>query len=67
MRKIEFMKRLRLAQKNAREQITGYSKDRLSGGMANEGYAGGYLDALNDVEAMLTHGYPSDKWGFWRK
>ena len=35
--------------------------------MAGEGYAAGYRDALNDVEAVLQHGYPSDQWGFWKK
>ena len=37
------------------------------GPMASEGYAGGYWDALNDIEALLIHGHPTDKWGFIRE
>jgi hypothetical protein len=29
--------------------------------------AGGYLDALRDVDAALRHGCPSDHRGYWRK
>jgi hypothetical protein len=36
------------------------------GSSAGEGYAGGYRDCLRDVEAMLSHGYPSDVWRFWQ-
>ena len=35
-------------------------------GLANEGWAGGYLQALDDVEALLRHGYPADPRGYWR-
>lgn len=36
-------------------------------GLAREGYDGGYLAALNDVEALLLHGFPSDERGYWRE
>lgn len=36
-------------------------------GMSMEGFAGGYLQALDDVEAALTHGYPSDHRRYWTK
>lgn len=34
-------------------------------GLANEGYAGGYRDALSDV-GLLLHGVePNDRRGYW--
>lgn len=36
-------------------------------GMSAEGFAGGYLQALDDVDGALTHGHPSDHRGYWRK
>jgi hypothetical protein len=38
----------------------------FSGGLSNEGYAGGYLQAIDDVEAALSHGHPGDPRGYWR-
>ena len=35
-------------------------------GLANEGFAGGYLQAIDDIEAALRHGYPNDHRGYWR-
>lgn len=35
-------------------------------GLATEGFAGGYLQALDDISGALTHGYPSDHRGYWR-
>lgn len=42
-------------------------QDRVAAGLASEGFAGGYLEALNDVEAALRHGCPSDHRGYWRR
>lgn len=39
---------------------------KFAAGLANEGFAGGYLAALDDVEAALRHGYPNDRRGYWR-
>jgi hypothetical protein len=36
-------------------------------GLSSEGRAGGYLAALDDVAAALTHGFPSDHSGYWRR
>jgi hypothetical protein len=33
--------------------------------LSTEGFAGGYLQALNDVEGALRHGYPSDHRRYW--
>ncbi|ABS14237.1 hypothetical protein I6H96_02560 [Brucella anthropi] len=38
---------------------------KYASGLASEGFAGGYLMALDDVEAALTHGLPSDHRGYW--
>lgn len=35
-------------------------------GLASEGFAGGYLMALDDIDGALVHGYPSDHRGYWR-
>ena len=35
-------------------------------GLSGEGYAGGYLQAIDDISAALRHGYPSDHRGYWR-
>lgn len=40
---------------------------RVASALANEGFAGGYMAALSDVEAALRHGYPSDHYGYWRR
>jgi hypothetical protein len=37
----------------------------FSGGLASEGYAGGYQQALDDVDAMLRHGCPGDPRHYW--
>ena len=37
----------------------------FAAGLSSEGYAGGYAEALSDVEAALTHGHPSDQRGYW--
>lgn len=39
---------------------------RYARALSMEGFAGGYLQALDDVEAALRHGYPSDHRGYWR-
>lgn len=35
-------------------------------GLAGEGYAGGYLDALRDVQAILYDCPPADSRRYWR-
>jgi hypothetical protein len=43
------------AMKAAREEISNLAAGgRFAAGMANEGYAGGYLDALNHVQLALN-------------
>lgn len=68
MRVRDFLKHLANARKNVAAEIRGNSEDGslYARGMANEGYAGGYRAALDDVEAMLTHGHPGDQRRYWR-
>lgn len=40
---------------------------KYGAGLSTEGFAGGYLDALRDVDAALRHGFPSDHRHYWRK
>lgn len=40
---------------------------KYGAGLSNEGFAGGYLAALDDVQAALQHGHPSDHRGYWRR
>ncbi len=45
----------------------GDGSSKFAKGLAMEGFAGGYLQALDDIDAALRHGYPSDHRGYWRK
>lgn len=40
---------------------------KYGSGLSTEGFAGGYLEAIDDIEAALSHGYPSDHRGYWRR
>jgi len=66
MRMKQFLKRLQNAQKRVRQEISGNAQGgKFAAGISNEGYAGGYQQCLMDVDALLTHGYPSDPRGYW--
>jgi hypothetical protein len=58
MRKAEFLKRLEKARAAVAQEIKGNGSDgsKYARGLAGEGFASGYKTALDDVEAMLTHG-----------
>ncbi|MFP1645671.1 hypothetical protein [Pontitalea aquivivens] len=62
------LKRIAAARDRVQAEIAGNAArgGKFAGGLANEGYAGGYLAALDDVEAALRHGYPTDHRGYWR-
>lgn len=50
------------------EEMSAHSaRGRVASGLATEGYAGGYYQALLDVEAALRHGYPNDPRGYWAR
>ena len=63
------LKCIKFAREAVRKEITanGESGDKYARGLANEGYAGGYLQALDDVDAAARHGYPNDPRGYWTK
>jgi hypothetical protein len=64
----ELLKRLVHVHKRVSADISAQrGNDSFYGaGLASEGYAGGYLAALNDIEAMLRHGQPNDTRGYWK-
>ena len=59
---------LAIAEKNVRKEIKnlGEAGGKFARGMASEGYAGGYLQALYDVELVLNGVRPSTN-GWWLK
>ena len=66
--KAALLKLLPLVRRQVSAEI---SDNHASGGLfargsAGEGYAGGYLAALDDIEAELIHGHPGDHRGYWR-
>lgn len=61
------LKRIEAARKRVSDEITANaSGGKYGAGLATEGFAGGYLAALDDVEAALRHGFPTDARGYWR-
>ena len=65
--KAQLLKRIRKAQERVQREIAGNAagEGRFAAGLSNEGYAGGYRRAINDIEELLVHGYPSDVHGYW--
>lgn len=62
------LKRIEIARRRVMAEIASHAKSgKYGAGLANEGFAGGYLEALNDVEAALRHGYPTDARRYWRE
>jgi hypothetical protein len=62
------LKRIALARSRVMVEISGNRNggDKFAAGLASEGWAGGYLQALDDVDAALRHGFPSDPRGYWK-
>ena len=58
---------LRQARANARKDVLprSTSDSKYARGLAYEGYHGGYIDALNDVELALNGVAPNSR--FWRR
>ena len=69
MNKRDFLKRLdkALAKVNADISANSQGGGMFARGLANEGFAGGYAEALRDVDAVLRHGHPSDRRRYWRE
>lgn len=65
--KAQMVKLLPLVMRAVRRRIGELgSGSRIAAGLSSEGFDGGYIEALNDVEAMLRHGAPRDDRGYWR-
>jgi hypothetical protein len=63
------LRRIAAARERLRKTLSDLARDggRYGGGLASEGYAGGYYAALNDVEAVLRGVPVSEKDGrYWR-
>lgn len=61
------LKRMDAVRRRVEAEIAANSEGgKYGAGLANEGFAGGYLAALSDIEAALRHGNPSDHRGYWR-
>lgn len=63
------LKRMKAVRKIVAAEIVanGASGGKFARGLASEGFAGGYLQALDDIDGALVHGYPSDHRGYWRR
>ena len=63
------LKRIAIARKNVQKEISGNASSGrfYAAGLASEGYAGGYLEALDDVDAALRHGHPRDIRHYWKE
>lgn len=60
------LKRIEAARKKVIAEIAANAQGgKYAAGLSTEGFAGGYLAALNDVEAALRHGYPNDTRRYW--
>lgn len=61
------LKRMDAVRKIVAAEISGNAQGgKFARGLASEGFAGGYLQAIDDIDAALRHGYPSDHRGYWR-
>ena len=50
----------------AKEISNNAAHGKFGAGLANEGYAGGFQQALQDVLQLLNGTEPSDNRGYWR-
>lgn len=66
-RKLNMLGRIKRAREKVDKEISNNASrgGAYARGLANEGWAGGYRQALDDVEAMLIHGFPNDPRHYW--
>jgi len=59
---------IRQARERVRAEISGHAArgGRFAGGLASEGYSGGYLDALDDV-SLLLNGVQPKRRNYWER
>jgi len=62
------LRRIRRAAETVGREISAFAgRGHIAGGLASEGYAGGYRDALWDVEAMLRGTFPCRRPEYWNE
>lgn len=61
------LKRMQAVRAQVMAELRENGDGRFGRGLSSEGFAGGYLQALDDIDAALTHGSPSDHRGYWRR
>ncbi len=49
------------------DELRGNGEGKYGRGLSSEGFAGGYLQAIDDIAGALDHGYPTDHRGYWRR
>lgn len=49
------------------EEMRGNGDGLYARGLSTEGFAGGYMQALDDIDGALCHGQPSDHRGYWKE
>lgn len=65
MRKAALHKRLRIAVDAVHDEMS-QARGKYGRGLSNEGYAGGFVQALYDVQLLLDDIEPSDDRHYWR-
>ncbi len=65
MRSAALQKRIRVALDAVTKEMS-YPQGKYGRGMANEGYAGGFAQALSDVQLLLSDVEPNDNRHYWR-
>ena len=67
MRKRKTVREIEFALANIDKEVIAYAKrGRIAGGLALEGYKGGYRQALLDVLLLLSDTIPETR-GWWRR
>lgn len=61
------LKRMKAVRAQVMAELRENGDGKFGRGLSSEGFAGGYLQAIDDIDAALTHGYPSDHRGYWRR
>ncbi len=65
MRKTALHKRLRIAIDAIHAEMN-YAQGKYGRGLSSEGYAGGFVQALYDVQLLLNDVEPNDGRHYWR-
>ena len=48
-------------------QVRKVVAEEIRRNLSTEGFAGGYLQAIDDITGALSHGFPSDRRGYWQE